>query len=238
MAESLKSRAKHIDSRALVASRLKRMPTIAVKLNRFECRAVLRSVKRVEALTKLYEGHPYRAAELVKKFDYIQEPKEDGYRGIHLVYKYQGEHQAGAFKGMRIEIQLRSRLQHSWATAVETIDIFTGQALKSNIGNAQWKRFFVLMGSAIALMEKRPLIPGYPETFDKLTTELKALCKCLNIPDVFYGLIAGMQMSKRLTPKAKLYILTLDSKERTTRATGFKTPKEADERYLELEKEN
>jgi hypothetical protein len=40
------------------------------------------------------------------------------------------------------EIQLRSRLQHAWATTVETVDTFTRQAIKTGGGKAEWRRFF------------------------------------------------------------------------------------------------
>ena len=67
--------------------------------------------------------------------DYIDNPKVDGYRGYHLI---------GAFPdkdGDRrlIEIQVRTSIQHDWATALEIVDLFTGQALKSNQGK-KWKK--------------------------------------------------------------------------------------------------
>jgi len=40
-----------------------------------------------------------------------------------------------------IEIQIRSKLQHIWATAVETVGFFTGQAIKSNEGEKEWNDF-------------------------------------------------------------------------------------------------
>jgi len=249
--ESLRRRAKKIDERALVASRSKRLPSVALKLQRFPkmklsqmqdlggCRAVLRNVTRVYRLMRYYENNPYRAVEFLKPKNYIEEPKPDGYRSIHLICRYQGGHQKGAYKGLKIEIQLRSSMQHAWATAVETIDAFTGQALKTNIvGDARWKRFFALMGSAIAIMEKQPLVPATPDDPDELSDELRTVCAQLNIPDVFRGLAAGMNVVQRVESKAGIYILSLDSEKRRTGVVGFSTAKRADERYLELEKEN
>jgi hypothetical protein len=249
--ESLRRRAKKIDERALVASRSKRLPSIAVKLQRFPnmelaqmqdlggCRAVLRNVKRVYRLVDYYNANPYRAIEFLKPKDYIKEPKPDGYRSYHLICRYQGTHQDGAYKGLRIEIQIRSAMQHAWATAVETIDAFTGQALKTNIaGDVTWKRFFSLMGSGIAIMEKQPLVPGTPEDIDELSDELRSVSARLNIPNVFYGLSAGMSLTQSIKSKKGIYILTLDSEKRRTDAVGFPTVKMADEHYLEMEKEN
>ncbi len=43
-----------------------------------------------------------------------------------MVYKFISESpQFSQYNEMLIEIQLRTRLQHNWATAVETVGIFT-----------------------------------------------------------------------------------------------------------------
>jgi len=73
-----------------------------------------------------------------KAKDYIKSPKDDGYRGYHLIGKFLDADQ----KPMNIEVQLRTQIQHYWATALEIVDVFTGQALKSNQGDADWKCFF------------------------------------------------------------------------------------------------
>jgi len=203
------------------------------------CRAVVRNVARVYRLVDFYEKNPYRAVQFLRKYDYIQNPKPDGYRSVHLIYRYQGEHQKGAYKGLKIEIQIRSRMQHAWATAVETIDAFTGQALKTNLGGDElWKRFFSLMGTAIALMERQPVVPGAPSSFKDMCAELRDTCKRLNIPNVFYGLATGINLTKTAQNKHGIYILTLDSEKRLTTTVGFPTAKMADEQYLEMEKEN
>jgi hypothetical protein len=46
-------------------------------------------------------------------YDYITKPKEDGYRAIHLVILRHG---------CRIEVQLRTVVQHAWAELIERID--------------------------------------------------------------------------------------------------------------------
>ena len=75
---------------------------------------------------------------------------------------------------MRIEIQLRSRLQHAWTAAVETMGTASGQALKSSEGDEGWLRFFVLMASEIAFSEGFPLVPDTPDDRDGLRRELAA----------------------------------------------------------------
>jgi hypothetical protein len=73
--------------------------------------------------------------------------------------------------------QIRSRLQHSWATAVETAQLFTGQALKSKIkrANEDWLRFSALTSSAFALKEECPKVPDTPDDKDEIAGELYAL---------------------------------------------------------------
>src|SRR6266567_7569194 len=136
---TLRKRARQVDNRAIIAQRLKRLSSISAKLVRNRqmhlsqmqdiggCRAVLKDMAKVNGLVKLYTEswakNPKVRAEFVKAFDYINGPKIDGYRGIHLIYKYRSaSRRHRVWKGLRIEIQIRSRLQHAWATAVETVD--------------------------------------------------------------------------------------------------------------------
>ena len=254
--EALKRRSHKIDSKALVAKRIKRMPSIAAKLARFGsmqlstmqdlggCRAVVDDLNAVMKLLEHYAKHAPKAFILAKGQikNYIHEPKEDGYRSLHIVYKYNRDTQAGAYKGLRIEMQLRTSLQHMWATAVETIDTFTGQGLKSNVGEDDWKRFFVLVSSAFAIIERCPLVPNTPEDKEELCDELRPICQRLRIPDVFVGISYGVRAVEKHEPKAsfspKAFILTLDSEKKETRAKPFAMVRDAEAALLELEKEN
>lgn len=248
----LRNRAKTIDHGALVAHRLKRLPSIVKKLQRFHsmqlstmqdlggCRAVVRRPTNVDRLVGLYENNPTTAAKFVGKRDYIASPKPDGYRGVHLIYEYQGVSQGGVFSGLKIEIQIRSRLQHAWATALETIDMFTDENLKSGLGNPDWQRFFALAGTIIAMTEKRPLVPNTPASREGICEELKPLCQKLKAPDIFHGLSAGLEVTatgaKNMDVAA--YILELDSERKSTRAIGFASAEHASNDYLEIEKAN
>ena len=86
----------------------------------------------------------------IKYKDYIEKPKEDGYRGYHLM----GSFSASDGDNKTIEIQLRTKLQHYWATALEIVDLFTGQALKSNQGDDKWQQFFFDVGDLLKPLEK------------------------------------------------------------------------------------
>jgi ppGpp synthetase/RelA/SpoT-type nucleotidyltranferase len=84
----------------IVAQRLKRLPTIIDKLSRYPdmslarmqdiggVRAVVNSIDEVRAIQAEYEDTSRFTHELYKKNDYITAPKSDGYRGVHLVFKY------------------------------------------------------------------------------------------------------------------------------------------------------
>jgi hypothetical protein len=235
---TLLARARKIYPNAMVAQRLKRLQSISVKLGNNKnmklskmndlggCRAVLRSAAEVQRLVRLYEKsaikNPNKRAEFVKKYDYISQPKEDGYRSIHLVYKYRtASKKHRPYNGLRIEIQIRTRLQHAWATAVETVSTFTGRSLRSGIGDSNWKRFFALMGTAIALREKRPVVPGIPSEKQALVNELRALYHGLKVGTALSGWSAAVNMLKDRPGKADSYLLTLDANDFTINIQGF-----------------
>lgn len=132
-------------------------------------------VADVLALYDRYRGQPSLfAAQGPKCYDYIQSPKPDGYRGIHIVGRYRSEDEERAiWNGQRIESQLRSRLQHAFATAVETVTTFTSKPLKFGGGPPEWKRFFSLMGTAIAMREGTPPVPDTPTKHKELVAAVR-----------------------------------------------------------------
>ena len=114
------------------------------------------------------------------------------------------------YNGQRIEIQIRSRLQHAWATAVEAIDTFANQQLKINQGSPEWSRFFALMGSCLATRERTPLVPGTPITPAELINELRQLTHDLNVEDRLLAIGATVQYVGRQTGEAFYYLIDLD----------------------------
>lgn len=255
---TLLGRAKRVDRKAIVAQRLKRLSSIQAKLRRFPdmrlsqmqdiggCRAVVANIWRVERLVKLYKRgrskNPTKRHEFIHEKNYILHPKDDGYRSVHLIYRYRSTSQRhGVYNGLKIEIQLRSRLQHAWATAVETVSIFTGQALKSSGGEAEWRRFFALMSSAIALREKRPLVPGTPTDKTKLIEELRELAQKLRVQTMLAGWSYALRRlpAKNVTD-AVAFLVVLDTAAYTLTTTGFRKEElsKASEAYLAVEKAN
>jgi ppGpp synthetase/RelA/SpoT-type nucleotidyltranferase len=254
---NLRQRTERMDQKAVIAQRLKRLSSIAFKLKRNTnmklsqmqdiggCRAVVETARDVDRIVRSYDLSIARNAktshDFVRKYDYIRSPKNDGYRGVHFVYKYRSsKSKYEVYNGLRIEVQIRSRLQHAWATAVETVSAFTGQALKSNIGTDSWKRFFALMGSAIAIREGRYLVPGAPVNHGELVRELRVLSDELKIEDVLAGWSAAVKILAPNGANASAFLLVLDQNARTIQVTGFgqKELERASEEYLKVEKEN
>lgn len=151
------------DKKAIFAKRLKRYVSIVFKLKRFPnmklknmqdiggCRGIVKDQKKlikiVRALRKMPEFKNSQGK--IRFKNYIETPKEDGYRGYHLIGRFPDAY--GNKKN--IEIQLRTAIQHYWATALEIVDLFTGQALKSNQGDENWKRFFSSVSEQFSIME-------------------------------------------------------------------------------------
>lgn len=153
-----------IDRDAIFAKRLKRTASIITKLQRSHgrmqlsrmqdvggCRAIISTEKKLRKIVReLKKTSELKGANgIVRTTDYIASPKDDGYRGVHIVGKFPD----GKGASRNIEIQVRTRIQHYWATAVEIVDLFTGQALKSNQGDPEWKEFFASVSRQFALME-------------------------------------------------------------------------------------
>lgn len=182
----LRKNCRRFDSNVLVAQRIKRLHSIWHKLDRFSsmrlsqiqdiggCRAIVQNVRDVIAVHKYYVDESAIKHPLATCDDYIAKPKPSGYRGVHLVYRYFSDKTPKAiYNNLKIEVQLRSRYQHAWATAVETVGMFSGQALKSSLGSAEWQRFFALMAGAIAIREGKALVPGVPTNRQDLVRELR-----------------------------------------------------------------
>ena len=204
--EALRERTQALGERAFTAQRLKRLSSTLAKLRRTPtmqlarmhdiggCRAVLPTAEDVVAITRECAETMARN-ELRRRYDYLAKPRASGYRGVHLIYAHAPP--AGSMErdrghaGMLTELQLRSRLQHAWATAVETVDAFSGQALKSSEGSASWLRFFALMGTAIATVEGLPPVPGTPSDGPALRRELKQCAERL-------GAVAHLQAYSRM----------------------------------------
>lgn len=247
----LRQRARKVYPSALVAQRLKRIPSMLFKLERFPtmklskvqdiggCRAVVDTVAQVRRLRSFYRKGSKLRHEFVREKDYIEKPKESGYRSLHLVYRYRSD-RSQVYDGLLIEIQLRTRLQHAWATAVETVGTFLDQSLKSSQGSAEWLRFFELVSSAFALLEKTPTVPETPSNRSELKGLIKKMAGELNVKTALGGYGAALDITEHAPEHADAdyFLLSLNPTENTLSVQGYRRnelPK-ATEDYLAAEK--
>ena len=85
------------------------------------------------------------------KYDYIEKPKGTGYRGVHYVYGYTPSSAKNEpYRGLKVEVQLRTNTQHAWATAVEIADLVLGARTKFEDGSGPYGRFFRLASEVLA----------------------------------------------------------------------------------------
>jgi len=235
---NLRSRARRVESDALIAQRLKRFASVMHKLAREPnmkasqmqdlggCRAIMSNVRAVDDLLALYRGQDadlFESEGVLKVYDYIRCPKSDGYRGIHVVGRFIARTEAREhWNGQRIEVQLRSRLQHAFATAVETVTTFTRTPLKFGGGPDEWRRFFSLMGSTLAIREDTPLVAGTPVNRDEMLRELRESSRALNVKRRLKGWANALRaIPRRHVKGAKWLLMVLDAKANTVSVVGF-----------------
>lgn len=139
----------------IVAQRLKRLPTIVSKLARFEemelarmqdvggCRAIVPSRKHVIGVTRRIRKN----WDVKRLNDYTLEPKETGYRAVHVVVLREGR---------LIEIQLRTPPQQIWATEVERAGSRAGFLLKDGEGPPELVSAYEELAEEIAQLGDEP----------------------------------------------------------------------------------
>ena len=128
---------------SMATYRLKRKESILKKLYRsngnFElgamddiagCRVIVNSVSEVyEVYNEILNLKKAKEIDIKKTKDYIKNPEESGYRSLHIIVK-QTLTQEDIDRQYRIELQIRTKLQHYWSTAVEAM---------SEIDNVEYK---------------------------------------------------------------------------------------------------
>jgi hypothetical protein len=154
------------DTDIVVGTRLKRRATIVNKLQRYPemqlgrmhdiagCRVIFPDIYSLNAFRANFHGarfHHKRKSADEDKWNYIERPKPDGYRGVHDVYEYDVRSPGGtAWNGLTIEIQYRTQIQHSWATAVEVAGLLTANNPKFGQGNPEFVEFFAIASEILA----------------------------------------------------------------------------------------
>lgn len=210
----------------IVAKRLKRTPSIITKLKRNPgmglhrmqdiggCRVILNSIRQVNQVRRSLRDE-CKVEFRVK--DYLKKPKEDGYRGIHLIGKFPGKKIGENYE---IEIQLRSKIQHAWATAVEIVDLFTNQKLKSNNGRPEWQQFFSVTSEAMAALDR-----GKTDSHrhDDACKEVWKLAEQLRVVERFASFNTSLKILEQQGVKGVegYYLLNIDTTRSTLKYTFY-----------------
>ena len=219
---------------AIVVQRLKRLDSITGKIERFPdmslyrmqdlggCRVIVDTVEQVYEAIEKYKNSRIRHI-LKREYDYIQNPKDSGYRSYHMVYQFRSDKKETYNKNMLIKIQFRTKLQHIWATAVEMMGIYTKSQLKASSGDKDILRFFALVSSVFAKMENMPISPNTNDDYNILISEIRQIDKKLNLVSRLSALSVAIKHTGDKFKTKGYYVLQLNYKKKLLRVNKFPT---------------
>jgi hypothetical protein len=133
----------------------------------------------------------------VDKYDYIKKPKSTGYRGVHDVYSYDVNSDAGRpLKGLSVEIQYRTLVQHAWATAVEVIGFITESQPKFQKGDSRYELAMALSSEILARNSEHNVGPFPAKSDNDLVVEFERLDREIGLMKLLKGLkVAGPEVA-------------------------------------------
>lgn len=234
----------------LISRRLKRLTSIQYKLDMNPemglggmqdiggLRVVVNNVEELLHLQSLLINNSIDDFENRRMYDYVNEPKESGYRSIHFAYIYKSDDKV--YNGLRIELQIRTRLQHLWATAVETAGLYTNTSLKSSQGESEWLEFFKIVSALFSYKEKLPVARELCEIGMK---KLMVLCYKMNKTNQYSDILKALNVSvhetetEEETDNSIYYLIVIDFEDKTVGVTPFTKDQEsiASNEYAKLE---
>ena len=155
------------DSTYYIAQRLKRKPQIIRKLQRFSvrltqlqdiggCRIIVDTNADVERLLGFLESRVASQDQmsLERVTDYRELGRDDsGYRAVHLILNR---------SGCKLELQVRSRIQHYWAESIERTSVIYGHYLKELEGDPVVVEYFKRLSDLFYEIESDRL-PNTPQ---------------------------------------------------------------------------
>lgn len=221
-----------------------RRPNVKFGLHQLQdlggCRVLLDSIDDVHSLVRMLRDNMRH--DLRDEDDYIARPKVDGYRSHHLMFTFRGEE---PFDGKRIELQVRTRLQHSWATAVEAVSLFRNADLKSKYGllseldarrrqeNEDWLRLFMLLSAEFAETEDCALPADAMDRHQRLV-DIRELSKSLDALSLLESIRIGVRGTDiPTTPgyEPTHYLIRYDHVTKSVSTRAFRKPELAAESY-------
>ncbi len=245
----LRQRSQKISAHAVIAQRLKRTPSILLKLSNHKTmrlsamqdigglRAILGTNEDVYKLLEVYKKSKSKHT-LFSLDDYIETPKKDGYRSIHLIYKL------AKTPNLFLEIQLRSQLQHIWATGVEVFGTLENSSFKSGQGSRKWLDFFSLLSSVFAIKENRPPLKAHEgisklDLISQVQKEIQELQVIENL-SVYTAVYKTISKNTARGRKGHYSLILLNSRENTISLETYSANQfeAAAQAYLNLERKH
>jgi hypothetical protein len=161
------------------------------------CRLIFSDVEAVYRFRgkfhKAYFHHKRRNP--VDKYDYIKKPKITGYRGIHDVYVYDVNSPNGRhLKGLMVEVQYRTKIQHAWATAVEVIGFITESQPKFQEGDTRYQDAMALASEILARVYEKSTGPFPQKDKYELVNDFLVLNQDLKLLNTLRSLNAADQV--------------------------------------------
>jgi len=144
----LVKRSKYHHKGSLSVYRLKRIDTILRKIERYKtmamstmqdiagCRTIVASETQIYKIVDDFNNNP--DFEIIGFDDYILSPRDTGYSCYHLIVRPINEVRT-------VEIQIRTRSQHFWATLVEITDVLFKLKLKEGADHPELYSFHKLL---------------------------------------------------------------------------------------------
>lgn len=206
---------------AITVARIKRMKSIRKKLRETPltlyqlqdiggARAIVGNIADLRRLVAFYQNERSTHG-IIKHWPYIDAPKIGGYRSHHVSLKFHGDGREEIYNRQRIEVQLRTRIQHIWGTAVEAAGTVLGEDLKGGKGNADWLRLFEIMAAEMAALEGCPGVPGVSDNARERRQELRHLAAKLDASAHLYLWNDAIKFTDEITQStSKFYVVQYD----------------------------
>jgi len=210
----------------IVTFRIKRFESIIRKLDRFDkmkfsrmwdiggCRCIVNTDEEVYKLKEEISRFV-----IVKKVrDYIESPKENGYKSLHLYVMLPDDKRV-------VEIQIRKKEDHNWATLVEISDLIFDSKLKEYEKDKDLLRFHKLLSDIenVTISDKMEIA--------RISKKYNYLNKLGNIFTRNHIKVREQWVSFEANAKNK-YFLIESSKSKVPEITAFDNFSEAEMSYF------
>jgi hypothetical protein len=201
------------------------------------CRLIFQSINELYSFRDQFHKarfkHKRRNADDKDKYDYIKNPKESGYRGVHDVYEYDVNSSVGRpLKGLYVEIQYRTLVQHAWATTVEVIGFITESQPKFKQGDTRYEAVMEMASEILARAHEKMKGP-LPEINDRsLVANFLAAEKDLGLLQMLRGLNSADKIIS-----AKRNAILIISEGKPLEVKQYRDAPDALRALFELEKE-